>query len=267
MKYSNILCKSRLAIALALLFSLVGCSSLPEKTLDGKPLRKVPNHISVPVGTVLIAAVCVPDKKAYIEDDIRFGKIFKEGFSTRRLKKGYPEKKNDSYWFIQDLGESGKIQAFVLPDGYEGKQNLTYIWNIRDRRFDYQWTPWLMPDLKIKDISNYVDDEWGLVDKEEFNKKEDKSPFLVKFKRINYYELILEQLNEWNIYPIEACEPGDVKKDIWLKKNEKDKPKKEDKKVNENKLPDITKIPRIIKEIEVGVQDESNQSTKGNVNE
>lgn len=255
MKYSNILYKSNLAIASAVLFSLVGCSSLPNKTLDGKPLKKVPDNISVPVGSVLIAAVCVPDKSAYIEDEVRFGKIFKEGFSTKRLKKGYPEKKNDSYWFIQDLGELGKIQAFVLPDGYEGKQNLTYIWNIRDRRFDYHWTPWLMPDLKIKDISGYVDDEWGLVDKEDFNKKEDKSPFLVKFKRINYYELILEQLNEWNIYPIEPCAPGDLSKDVWLPNATKNKTTKDEKKTKEPELPDITKIPRIIKEIEVSVQD------------
>lgn len=255
MKHVNTAHKSYLGVISLIVGGLLsGCSSMPNKTLDGKPLRPIPQHITIPSGSVVIAAVCVVDKKAQISENIRFGKIFKKGFSTKRMKHGYPEKMNDHYWYVQDLGEIGKINAFVLPDGYEEKQKLSFIWNLRDRRISYEWTPWLNPDLRIQDISNYNKEEWGLVGRESFKPDEDKTPFLVKFKRINYHDLILEQINHWNIYPVEGCSVGDVSKDIWVK-NRKFVIEKEDsdEKDNDEQLLEKLKSQRVIKEIEVSV--------------
>lgn len=269
MKNAKSLNKSCFGVTSLVLGALLsGCSSMPDKTLDGKPIIPIPQHISIPPGSVLVAAVCVVDKKAQITENVRFGKIFKKGFSTKRMKHGYPEKMHDHYWYVQDLGEIGKLHAFVLPNGYDEKQRLSYLWNVRDRKISYEWTPWLNPDVKIQDISNYNKAEWGLVGRENFNTNEDVSPFLVKFKRINYHDLILEQINHWNIYPVETCSVGDVSKDIWQKNKKEEFLKEakvpldkenEEKEIENQKLIEQLKNQRVIKEIEISLEEDKDE--------
>lgn len=228
---------------------VAGCSTAPQKTLSGNDIKPIPVNIPVPKGNVLLAAVCVPDPLAVIEANqtIRYGKIFRKGFSSKRMKLGYPQKRNDRYWFVDDLGDLGSVHGFVLPDSFGKNQRLTFVWNVRDRRINSQWSPWLLPDYKVRDISSFVKSEWGLVGKEDFDKEQDKSEFLVKFRLISYYEYILEQINHWDIKPIESCEP--VKKEVGLKL-------KALKVVNEDETEKEKEpaLKRIIKEPEVSVE-------------
>ena len=171
----------RLAIT-TMAFAIAGCSSAPKMTLSGEPIKQIPPYVEIPGGVVLVVAVCIPDKKVIMDSDasIRYSKIFKKSFFTRKLKLGYPQKRNDSYWLTNILGENGKIYGFVLPNDIDDGQRLANLWNLRDFKVDFKWSPWLKPDYKIDDISDYSKEDWGLVGKKVFDQNSDSFFFTMK---------------------------------------------------------------------------------------
>jgi hypothetical protein len=174
---------------------LAGCATQDKLQYYGK----MPNK------SYIIAQMCIKDKDAEIENTIRYSVLFKNNNAIRKFEEN--TKYNGNYFYSVPLGEPRNLTGFLLPLEYQNLQYFGFMWDFKKiSPNSSKWTDWLEPGYTVKDISDTsfkVDN--GIIGREE---KSDSttSPYLVRFRVMDFEDYIRNHLEKWKKDPIPKCE-------------------------------------------------------------